>query len=93
MIIIDNEIGKQRLKICGSCDKLKETNWGIECSVCNCKLKLKAPIKSSKCPLGKWENIESEIVAEKIPIAIVASAFFFNIRSPQFFVRGLGASL
>ena len=58
MIIIDNEIGKQRLKICGSCDKLKETNWGIECSVCNCKLKLKAPIKSSKCPLGKWENFK-----------------------------------
>lgn len=29
--------------------------WGMECTLCGCRIKLKARLNSSLCPIGKWK--------------------------------------
>lgn len=42
----------KRLEVCSSCPYfIKEGN---RCNECGCFMKLKANLKSSKCPIGKW---------------------------------------
>ena len=43
----------KRLQICNSCPQL---NTFKVCKLCKCFMPLKARIKSTTCPLNKWEN-------------------------------------
>jgi hypothetical protein len=40
-----------RLTVCESCDKLTP---GWQCSMCGCRVAIKAGWAEQKCPLGKW---------------------------------------
>lgn len=51
----------ERHKICQSCDLLNKTEY--RCTVCNCWLDYKIPLRTSVCPKGKWidlMNIENK---------------------------------
>lgn len=43
-----------RLEICTMCDQRKDDR----CAACGCFLSAKAAMRSSFCPLGKWEQVE-----------------------------------
>ena len=43
-----------RLVTCNDCEYLKRNS--MRCGACGCLLEGKARMKSSHCPLGKWEN-------------------------------------
>ena len=48
----DKDEQKKRHDICGTCPLLDIENY--KCKKCGCKLHLKIPLGTSKCPLGKW---------------------------------------
>lgn len=51
----DDLTAKERLELCGSCE-YKTTRMGFDsCKECGCFIYLKAHLKYSRCPLGKWE--------------------------------------
>ena len=54
MGLIDKSLGKKRLDVCIKCEKFEKAKWGVECTMCGCKLKIKTRIVASKCPLDKW---------------------------------------
>ena len=43
-----------RLVTCNDCEHLKRKS--MRCGACGCLLEGKARMKSSHCPLGRWEN-------------------------------------
>ena len=45
---------KSRLKVCESCDQLSKLKV---CKACKCFIPLKARLKRTTCPLGKWEKL------------------------------------
>lgn len=48
----DEELSKNRMNICNSCDFLfKPTN---QCKKCGCFMNLKVKLKNAGCPIGKW---------------------------------------
>lgn len=50
-----DEVAKQRMDTCLSCDYLiKPTN---QCQKCGCFMKLKTTLKGSECPVGKWTKV------------------------------------
>ena len=51
---IDTQNFKQRMQICKSCDKLTILNV---CSQCGCFMPIKTRLKSSYCPIGKWNVV------------------------------------
>jgi hypothetical protein len=58
--LLNSEQLKVRLDICKSCNKMQRTKnwsgeWGMECTLCGCRIKLKARVNSSLCPIGKWQ--------------------------------------
>jgi hypothetical protein len=46
----DEQLLSNRLSICNSCDKNKDSR----CQECGCFIKIKASWESEKCPLEKW---------------------------------------
>ena len=51
-LFASDEIYKERLSICKSCDKYKELE--NECVECGCYIPTKAKIVLDSCPLEKW---------------------------------------
>ena len=60
-----SELASKRIQICNSCEHKKE---GVinTCDVCGCALKAKVftPVKNA-CPIGKWEEVDSEFGLKK----------------------------
>jgi len=48
----DDEVAKERLKVCESCVYLLKPAY--VCSQCGCLMKLKVTWKEAECPAGKW---------------------------------------
>lgn len=52
----EEEIQKERLNICESCDFfLKATK---QCKICWCVMPLKVKLANAECPTGKWGKYE-----------------------------------
>jgi len=51
---VSKELFKKRMQVCHSCESYNEILK--QCKECKCFLFLKAFLKSSKCPLEKWNN-------------------------------------
>ena len=51
-LFASDEIYRERLSICKSCDKYKELE--NECAECGCYIPMKAKIILDSCPLEKW---------------------------------------
>ena len=49
---IDENIQKNRLDICLSCDRL--FNLTKQCKECGCVMPMKVKLKDASCPIGKW---------------------------------------
>ncbi len=49
-LLVSEEIKKERLKICHSCENYLDGG----CTKCGCYLELKAKTATEKCPVGKW---------------------------------------
>ena len=55
---VDKENAERRLEVCKECPKLiKLSN---QCKVCLCFMPIKTRLNLTSCPLGKWEEIDSE---------------------------------
>lgn len=54
MIVTDKKIIKYRTDICKSC---KHLVVGSTCNLCVCPIYTKVRVKSSSCPINKWESI------------------------------------
>lgn len=52
-MFLEDDIAKDRLKICKSCEHLTKLNV---CSKCYCFIPAKIKIAKSQCPLKKWTN-------------------------------------
>lgn len=48
---INEDLAKQRMKICNNCPKL---TGGLVCSECGCEVHAKTRLVEEKCPLNKW---------------------------------------
>ena len=57
-LLAPEEVAKQRLEICFSCDKFIAQPEGspmpYRCGVCGCGMKVKSRIAVMKCPINKW---------------------------------------
>ena len=51
-LFASDEIYRERLSVCKSCDKYKELE--NECAECGCYIPMKAKIVLDSCPLEKW---------------------------------------
>jgi len=49
-----DEVKKQRLDICKSCEYLIKKNKILICGKCGCFVMLKAKVVKENCPLNKW---------------------------------------
>lgn len=47
---VSQEVYKDRLDICNSCEYLK----GTQCGICGCYVKVKAKWTTENCPKNKW---------------------------------------
>jgi hypothetical protein len=47
---VNEELYKQRLSLCNSCDYREDK----KCGVCGCSIKLKTKWTSETCPKNKW---------------------------------------
>jgi hypothetical protein len=45
-----------RLQVCSQCDSLQKPIY--RCKECGCIMPAKAKIKSSVCPLNKWQDLQ-----------------------------------
>lgn len=52
-VILSKDETIARLRICNTCEFLKNKEWLI-CGKCGCFMKAKAKFASAKCPVGKW---------------------------------------
>jgi hypothetical protein len=48
-----SEQAKERMDICGNCDRLK---LGV-CGECHCVMRIKTTLAKAECPLGKWGEV------------------------------------
>lgn len=51
--IFDDNIIKERIDFCKSCEFLTERN---SCLRCGCKVRWKVRISTESCPIGKWKE-------------------------------------
>jgi len=51
-MFVDNDTRKERLEICGGCDRLFRPTW--TCKECGCFMGVKTTLEGVSCPLGKW---------------------------------------
>ena len=49
---VSEEVYKQRMDTCMSCDYLEKQS--IRCMKCGCYMKVKSAFKKTSCPMGKW---------------------------------------
>lgn len=49
--LVTDEIRKNRMETCLSCDKLFEN---VKCTMCNCFMPIKTWTLDAECPIGKW---------------------------------------
>ena len=56
-LLIPKQNYKNRLNICFDCPSYNPTLK--QCKECGCFLILKAAFKSTKCPLGKWNEVKA----------------------------------
>lgn len=63
MPMASKEEKSERHQICQLCDKFNEEEY--RCNECGCFLKLKIPLKTSMCPLGKWKDLMKEEVKDE----------------------------
>jgi hypothetical protein len=64
----DNEekMANERLKICNSCEFIKETVVGHICGKCLCPINKKVYSPDfNKCPEKKWKDVDSEFFIGK----------------------------
>lgn len=54
---VSQEILSQRLNLCNSC----ENNLAGICKKCGCVIKLKTNWKITKCPIGKWDSVDTDV--------------------------------
>ena len=52
--MLNSKLLKKRLKVCETCPFYDPVL--VKCKACKCFLKIKARIKSAKCPQDKWER-------------------------------------
>lgn len=52
LAMVDDAEQERRLSICRGCEKFVAED--MRCRACGCGLNLKARVRSSSCPLGKW---------------------------------------
>ena len=50
---VSEEVYKERLSICNTCDQRE----GTGCKICGCNLPRKARWKTNSCPIGKWKEV------------------------------------
>jgi hypothetical protein len=48
------EVSKERLEICKSCENLKSMN---RCKICGCFMDAKTKLARFSCPIGKWKEV------------------------------------
>ena len=53
VLVVEDELYKERMMTCRSCDKYKEVQ--NECAECGCYIPAKARIVLDSCPLNKWK--------------------------------------
>ena len=46
----------QRWGLCMTCDQLVNNR----CKLCGCRFEAKIKLATERCPIGKWERVESE---------------------------------
>lgn len=56
--IISKETYKKRMRICLACPSYEESFK--RCKECGCFLILKAALKTTECPLNKWDKEKNE---------------------------------
>ena len=56
MKIVPEEVKKERLNICSSCEYYKDNR----CSQCGCFMNIKAEWADQQCPLRKWLRYEKD---------------------------------
>ena len=57
-IFASDDLYRERMMICKSCDKYKELE--NECEVCGCYVPIKAKIILDSCPINKWTSSDKE---------------------------------
>ena len=53
-LTFDEEKLKERWDACNGCEFLNDK---LMCKKCGCFMRLKSRVKSTKCPIGKWDKI------------------------------------
>ena len=53
-LLASEELQKERLNICESCEYYKNKFNVNVCDICGCAMKMKIKIKQLKCPKEKW---------------------------------------
>jgi hypothetical protein len=54
LIFVDEENYEYRIGICRACPELKQPLKMDVCGKCGCFMVVKARLKNSECPIGKW---------------------------------------
>ena len=58
--LVEPETAIHRIKICESCDQLTGRNRDkYVCKICECRIRYKVRLASSKCPIDKWSAHQS----------------------------------
>ena len=60
--LADRDEQKERHEICGVCPSLMCEEY--RCGECKCYITIKASLKTSNCPLGKWRDLMKEGTGE-----------------------------
>lgn len=53
---VDENIKKQRIKACESCEYVSEKFGTLQCKICSCFITAKASLKDQTCPHPKGEK-------------------------------------
>ncbi len=51
-IFVPDEVGKDRMSICNSCEHLLHIT--MQCKKCGCFVQAKTKLANSECPIKKW---------------------------------------
>lgn len=57
MSTVANDVVAERIQICTSCPELNRLKM---CKKCGCFMPVKIRLKSSSCPIGKWDKTGTE---------------------------------
>jgi len=59
-VIADFKEIEKRIRICRSCEyKSADALKYMKCEICKCRIRYKARLISSACPIGKWASGDS----------------------------------